>query len=255
MALWRPRAAALAGGLVAGGIALSGLWSRETGVLAGNEPPAEIVIDEEGARFAIEVRRGHKTGWFLDQRENRLRVRELAARAEVLDLFAYAGGFAVHAALGGARRVTLVDRAAPALAAARKNLERNRLEAERFELCAEDAFAFLARCAATGRRFDLVVCDPPSFAPSARARESGLFAYRRLNRAALEVLAKGGILCSASCSSHVSGDDLAAQIAQAAADAGRRLRLVERRGAAGDHPVIPGFPEGNYLAFLIYFSD
>ncbi len=245
-ALWRPHIDAVFAGISAGGVLLERLFDREEGVLIGDEPPKEILIDEAGARFAVDVRGGHKTGWFLDQYENRLWVRARAKDKTVLDLFSYAGGFAVHAGLGGARRVTCVDQAKPAAAAARANLERNGL-AERGEVVQEDVFAFLE---GQKRRFELVVCDPPSFAPSERSKKNALEAYERLNRAALSVCAPDGLLFTASCSSHVTADDLRNAVARAAADDGRRLRIIGKGGAGPDHPILPGFPEGDYLSLF-----
>jgi 23S rRNA (cytosine1962-C5)-methyltransferase len=257
-AFWLPRIDAVWDGLAAAGLALARLWARpvrasEHGagrVLRGDEPPAQILIDEHGARFEVDVRAGQKTGFFLDQRQNRRLVRELSAGAEVLNLFAYTGGFSVHAALGGARRVTSVDIARPAIEAARRNFGHSGLAADEHVFAAEDAFEFLARASARGERFDIVVVDPPSFAPSERARPRALRAYGKLDRLALDVVAPGGWLVSASCSSHVTGADMTAVLAAAAAAAGRRVRVVDVRGADRDHPVLPAFPEGSYLQAL-----
>jgi len=196
-----------------------------------------VMIEEHGARFEVDVVRGQKTGFFLDQRDNRQRVGTLAAGARVLNLFCYTGGFSIHAALGGARSVTSVDQARPAM---------ETLDASDHELVTGDAVAFLERAVDAGRRWDVVVCDPPSYAPSERARPKALRAYRRLNRLAAAVVEPGGVLVSASCSSHVNVDDMLAVLASA----GRRLRVTEIAGAGHDHPVAPGFPEGRYLKCL-----
>ncbi|WP_428268264.1 class I SAM-dependent rRNA methyltransferase [Haliangium sp.] len=258
-AFWRARLDGVWAGLQAAGAALSRLWVRSVvraaagsdeaagRCLRGDPPPERILIDEHGARFEVDVRAGQKTGFFLDQRRNRTLVRELSAGAEVLNLCCYTGGFSVHAALGGARRVTSVDLARPAIEAARRNFAHSGLDPKDHAFAAEDAFEHLARAAQRGARFDLVVVDPPSFAPSERARPRALRAYTRLNRMALEVVEAGGWLVSASCSSHVRAADLLAILAAAGAEAGRRLRVLEIRGADRDHPVLPGFPEGQYL--------
>ncbi len=254
---WRPRAGDVLAGLRDAGMNVGSAWlkpQRRGGgsgeLLDGDEPPALVVIEENGARYGVDVRRGQKTGFFLDQRDNRRIAGELAAGADVLNLFAYTGGFSVQAALGGARRVVTVDLAAGAVAAARDNFSRSGLEptAHRFE--AADAFEFIARERAAGARYDLVICDPPSFAPSARARGRALDAYRRLNAEALGLVAGGGVLLTASCSSHIGEVDLIDCVAEAAVRAGRRLRLRQIRGAATDHPVRPAFPEGRYLTLL-----
>jgi 23S rRNA (cytosine1962-C5)-methyltransferase len=255
---WRPLLGAVLDGLRDGGAAITGAWVRgargeedASGDAIG--PVPELVEIREGAaRFEVDVRRGQKTGFFLDQRQNRALVARHAAGLEVLNLFSYTGGFSVQAALGGARRVTSVDISAPAIAAARRNAERSGV-AEAHDAVAVDAFDFLADAATRRRRWDVVVCDPPSFAPSEKAKPKALRAYTRLNEAALAVVAPGGLFASASCSSHVSEGDLLGVVAEAAARASRRMRIRHILGAASDHPVLPAFPEGRYLSF--FFGD
>jgi 23S rRNA (cytosine1962-C5)-methyltransferase len=221
-------------------------------IVWGLAPEGELEVREHGLRFGVDLLRGQKGGLFLDQRENRALVRTLAEGRRVLNLFGYTGGFSIYAAAGGARETVTVDVAAPAIAAARRNFERNALPAERAGFAAEDAFAFLTRAAAAGERFDLVISDPPSFAPSRRARAVGLGAYRRLHRLCAAVTGPGGILCAASCSSHVDRDAFVATVHQGVRETGRRAELRELRGAAFDHPVIPQFPEGDYLKFAVF---
>ncbi len=225
-----------------------------TGALSvlGATPAGEIEIRENGLRFGVDLLRGQKGGLFLDQRENRALVRTLSAGRRVLNLFGYTGGFSIYAAAGGARETVTVDVAAPAIAAARRNFERNGLPADPAQFVAEDAFTFLARAAAAGERFDLVVSDPPSFAPNRRALSTGLGAYRRLHRLCAGVTAPGGILCAASCSSHVGRDAFVASVHDGAREAGRRAELRELHGAAFDHRVVPQFPEGDYLKFAVF---
>jgi 23S rRNA (cytosine1962-C5)-methyltransferase len=196
------------------------------------------------------VRAGQKTGFFLDQRDNRRAIRRHAAGQNVLNLFAYTGGFSLHAALGGARRVTSVDIAPPAIAGLERNLALTGLPADGHELAATDAFDFLARAARQGRRWDLVIADPPSFAPSERTRPAALAAYRRLAAAALAVTEPTGRFALASCSSHITEADLLEQLAELAPTTPLRLRAAA--GAASDHPVLPAFPEGRYLKFLLF---
>lgn len=241
-ALWRPFAPA-----IAEACGVRGLWDRAADRALGAEPPELIEIAEGDARFEVDVRRGQKTGFFLDQRANRRALRAYAAGADVLNLFSYTGGFSVHAALAGARRVTSVDKGEGVVAQARRNLELNALDAGAHPVVSQDVFELLERAVRDGRRWDVVVCDPPSFAPSERAKPRALRAYRSLNRQALDVVAPGGLLVSASCSSHVTDGDLLAAIAGAAADARRDVRAVAITGADVDHPVAPGFPEGRYL--------
>ena len=219
--------------------------------LAGDLPGAEIEVLENGLRFGVDLARGQKGGLFLDQRDNRALVGTLARGRRVLNLFGYTGGFSIYAAAGGAAHTTTVDVAPEAIHAARRNFERNRLPLESAELHAADAFAFLER--ATGDRisYDLVISDPPSFAPNRKALPAALPAYRRLHRLCAGVVAPGGILCAASCSSHIGRGAFERTIIEGAADAGRRWQLDEMRGAGADHPVARFFPEGDYLKFAV----
>jgi 23S rRNA (cytosine1962-C5)-methyltransferase len=221
---------------------------ERSGQAVRGDPPAEIEITEDDARFGVDVRRGQKTGFFLDQRDNRRAIRRHAAGARVLNVFAYTGGFSLHAALGGAAHVTSIDIARPAIDALAANVTRSGLPLDAHELVAVDAFELLARSATRGRRWDLVIVDPPSFAPSERARPSALGAYRRLAQQALDVVEPGGRFALASCSSHVHEADLLDIVAQITPVA----RLRASAGAASDHPVLPAFPEGRYLKFLLF---
>ncbi|HUK66735.1 MAG TPA: class I SAM-dependent rRNA methyltransferase [Anaeromyxobacteraceae bacterium] len=222
-------------------------------VLWGEEPPELIGIDEYGLRLLVDVRRGQKTGTFLDQRENRRRVRELArGRSLVLNCFSYTGGFSVAAALGGARKVLSVDQDELALELAKKNFAENGLDPSSHEFLPEDVFHLLGRLKKEGRRFDLLVLDPPAFAKSQRAVEGALAGYAALNRAALAVLAPGGLLVTASCSARVSAEDFFDAVRDAALKARVELQLVEERRQPADHPVSPQFREGRYLKCLVY---
>jgi 23S rRNA (cytosine1962-C5)-methyltransferase len=219
-------------------------------VLLGQPPRAPLVVREHGMRLEADVVAGQKTALYLDQRENRRRVRELAAGRSVLNLFAYSGGFTVAAALGGATRSCSVEQAGPATKALGRNLRLNGLAAAGHEVVEADAFAYLA---AASERFDLVILDPPSLAPSRDAVPAALQAYRRLNTLALSRLEPGGILVTCSCSSHVGPMDFAATLGAAARAAGRELSVVEERGAGADHPWRPEFPEGRYLKVLVAY--
>jgi 23S rRNA (cytosine1962-C5)-methyltransferase len=251
-AFWRPQLAHAIAGIEAGGIALSHVWvrgergARTEGDAHRGDPPAEIAIHEDEAAFVVDVRHGQKTGFFLDQRENRRTIRRHAAGASVLNLFSYSGGFSLHASLGGATRVTSVDLAPQAIATLHRNVELSKLDKAAHEGVVSDVFEFLKR--ARSRRWDLVIVDPPSFAPSERAKPNALAAYRKLCVAALEVVEPAGRFALASCSSHVTEAELVAMMAGVRPDA--RLRLSA--GAASDHPVLPGFVEGRYLKFLLF---
>jgi 23S rRNA (cytosine1962-C5)-methyltransferase len=221
-------------------------------VLWGAEPPDRIEIDEHGMKVLVDVRRGQKTGHFLDQRENRRMVRDLArGRPEALNLFSYTGGFSVAAALGGARHVVSVDVDQDAIALARENFRANGLDVADHAFAAEDCFDLLARHKREGRRFDLVVCDPPAFAKSQRAVEAAVAGYASLNRAALAVLAPGGLLVTASCSARVSVEQFTDAVKEAAFKARVDLQLVQETRQPPDHPVSLQFREGRYLKCLV----
>jgi 23S rRNA (cytosine1962-C5)-methyltransferase len=231
---------------------------------AGNRLPLDSVIDREaraggqerevvenGVRFIVDLAHAQKGGLFLDQRENRAFVADRARGKSVLNLFGYTGGFAVYAALAGARRTDTVDIARPAIETARRNFELNGLPLGNAGFHVADAVDFLTEVAARGDQWDIVISDPPSFAPRRDALPSALRSYQRLHRLAAAVTTPGGLLCAASCSSHVSADDFLATIEGGCRQAGRRWRLETMRGAAFDHPVIEAFPEGDYLKFAV----
>lgn len=211
-------------------------------------PPNPILFKENGLTFESDLIHGQKTGFFLDQRDNRARVEKLSKGKSVLNVFAYTGGFSVYAARGGAKEVVSVDISAPALEAALRNMAHNRLTAVPHETIAEDAFEVLVRMASQKRLFDMVIIDPPMFAQSEKQIDAALSAYRKLTRLGLGVLRKGGNLVQASCSSRVDVESFFDSIHQTAKEAGRRLTEIERTGHALDHPI--GFKEGAYLKCL-----
>jgi 23S rRNA (cytosine1962-C5)-methyltransferase len=211
----------------------------------------EREVLENGVRFVVDLAHGQKGGLFIDQRENRIRVAERARGKSVLNLFGYTGGFALHAAAAGARSTDTVDMARPAIEAARRNFELNNLPVDRAGFHALDAFEFLAAAIERGDHWDIVVSDPPSFAPKKDAVPAARQAYTRLHGLASAVTAAGGLLCASSCSSHFGKDDFLASIEAGARQAGRRWDFEALFGAAFDHPVLPAFPEGDYLKFAI----
>jgi len=211
----------------------------------------EIEVRENDIRFVVDLGRGQKGGLFLDQRENRQAVAGRAARKSVLNLYGYTGGFSLYAAAAGATQTDTVDIARPALATARRNFQINRLPLQRAGFHATDALAFLDQAARRAQRWDIVISDPPSFAPSRHALPNARNAYFRLHRLAATVVAPGGLLCAASCSSHFPRDEFLASVARGAAAAGRRFDLESVTGAGFDHPALPAFPEGDYLKFAI----
>jgi 23S rRNA (cytosine1962-C5)-methyltransferase len=217
--------------------------------LRGAREPTRIAISEHSLQFEIDLERGHKTGFYIDQRENRLRVRQLARGRDVLDGFCYSGGFALNARAGGAKSVTAVDSSADALALARGNAELNRLAP--VEWLEGDVFQLLRRFRDQGRNFDLVVLDPPKFAPTAAHAAKAARAYKDINLLAFKLLRPGGLLVTFSCSGGVSADLFQKIIAGAALDAGADAQIIERLGPGADHPVALNFPEGDYLKGLV----
>ncbi len=229
---------------------LEGLAPR-VGPLIGQEPEAPVVIEENGLRFSVDLRAGHKTGFYLDQRDNRALVRDLSRDREVLDAFCYTGGFALSALAGGASRVTAIDSSADALAAAREHVALNGLSAERTEFIEADVFAHLRRFRDQARKFDLIILDPPKLAPSAAALERAARAYKDVNLWAMKLLRPGGLLFSFSCSGAMQRDLFQKVLAGAAVDAGVEARILHHLSAAADHPVTLAFPEGEYLKGLL----
>ena len=226
-------------------------WVVDRATRNGGGRPDERDVLENGLRFVVDLAHAQKGGLFLDQRENRIRVAERTRGKSVLNLFGYTGGFSLHAASAGASRTDTVDVAAAAIEAARRNFELNQLplEAAKFHAC--DAFDFLTAAIEKGDRWDVVISDPPSFAHSKDAVPGALRAYRRLHRLAASVIEPDGLLCAASCSSHVSKDDFLESITTGVHQAGRKWAFEACYGAAFDHPALPGFPEGDYLKFAV----
>lgn len=210
----------------------------------GEAPPDEITIKEHGMELVANLFDGQKTGLFLDHRDSRLMVRGLSQGARVLNLYAYTGGFSVAAGLGGAVQVTSVDVAPKAIELAEKSWAKNGLSPELHEGIAMDVRDFWRE---ERSPFDLIVSDPPSFAPNEEAVESALDAYTKLHRACLEHVAPGGLFIAASCSSHVRGDMFDETIELAARQTGRVIQVLDRSGAPADHPRLMAFPEGDYL--------
>jgi len=205
---------------------------------------------EDGIRLEIEPLAGQKTGMFIDQRETRMRVGSLARGARVLDCYAYAGGFGLQAARGGAASVVAVDSSARAIARIESHAAANGVHIDAVEA---DAFRFLET--ATPRSFDLLVIDPPKFASARKDLEAARKGYERLNALALGAAAPGAVLVTCSCSQNVDAETFERIVAAAAKQAGRRVRVFERRGPASDHPLPPGFSEGQYLKVLLLYVD
>jgi 23S rRNA (cytosine1962-C5)-methyltransferase len=234
--------------------ALEGL-EPASGWLYG-ETDENIVIAEHGVNMKVDIVAGHKTGFYLDQRDNRLLLKELADGKRVLNCFCYTGGFSLQALAGGAREVISIDSSEPALATARANLALNpQLDAARAQWCGANVFEELRRLREAGEHFDLIVLDPPKFAPSSAHAARASRAYKDVNLNAFKLLAPGGLLMTYSCSGGVGLELFQSIVAGAALDAGRQGRIVSRLQGAADHPVLLSFPEGEYLKGLLVQVD
>ncbi|HYN89962.1 MAG TPA: class I SAM-dependent rRNA methyltransferase [Ardenticatenaceae bacterium] len=219
--------------------------------LWGRPPPRDMIVEEHGLRFRANLFEGQKTGLFLDQRENRRTLEGFSAGRSVLNCFAYTGGFSLYAARGGATQVTSVDIAGDALLDAAENFRLNGFDPDQHEFTSADVFELLQTFGQERRRFDVVVLDPPSLARNKSSLYAALRAYLRLNTLGLQLVARGGLLVSSSCTSQVSVDAFRDVLAQAGAAANRRLHVIHDAGQPPDHPVPAHFPEGRYLKFFV----
>ncbi|QSN61291.1 class I SAM-dependent rRNA methyltransferase [Caballeronia sp. M1242] len=224
---------------------------QTTGVLAGDPPPDTLVTNECGVRYHVDVKHGHKTGFYVDQRDNRVLVQQNAQGRDVLNCFCYTGGFSLAALKGGAARVVSVDSSGEALALARENVKANGFDAEKAEWLDADAFKTLRRLYDEGQRFDLIVLDPPKFAPSRETVDRAARAYKDINLSGFKLLRPGGLLFTYSCSGAIDADLFQKIVAGAAADARVDARILKRLGAGVDHPLLTAFPEGEYLKGLL----
>ena len=233
---------------------LEGLQPK-TGILRGELDSFIFPITEHNLKFNINLQSGHKTGSYLDQRENRLRVRELANDKDVLDCFCYTGGFTVNALAGGAESVLSIDSSTEALALCKENVTLNQLSAEKHTLLEGDVFQLLRKFRDENRSFDMIILDPPKFAPTAAQAERAARGYKDINLLAFKLLRSGGILVTFSCSGGVDAGLFQKIVAGAALDAGVEAQILEHVFQAADHPVSLHFPEGAYLKGLICYKS
>jgi len=227
-----------------------GLPSR-CGVLAGTEPPEHVEIEENGMRLLVDIKGGHKTGYYLDQRDSRFAVRQWAEGRDVLNCFSYTGGFGVAALLGGAKHVTQMDSSEPALDIAKKNAELNGLDPAVSEYLCGDVFKELRKYRDSRRSFDLIVLDPPKFIESRSQLDGGARGYKDINLLAFKLLRPGGLLFTFSCSGLMEMPLFQKIVSDAALDAGRNGQILAVLNQSPDHPVALNFPEGAYLKGLL----
>ena len=220
-------------------------------VVRGDRAETKQTIFDADITYEVDLFEGQKTGFFLDQRENRRVVRKFSADAEVLDVFTNDGGFALNALYGGARSAILVDASKEALQRADRNAQLNKFS--EYSLVAADAFDTLDQMVESKESFDLIVLDPPSFTKSRKNLPGALKAYKRLNKLGLQLIKNGGFLATASCSHHVSEEDFLQSVHQAALSAGCQLRLIHKNSQPFDHPVLLAMPETGYLKFACFY--
>lgn len=218
---------------------------RDGQQLIGDNPSGQVEFVENGLLFQADVIKGHKTGFFFDQRDNRSKARELAKGRRVLDVFAYSGGFTVYALAGGARSVTAIDVSEPALETLKFNVETNGFDTDQVDVMAADAFEGMRQLIASKRKFNMVIVDPPAFANSRASMRNAVLAYRRLVEMALRLLTNDGVLMMASCSSRINADMFYQLVTRSASVAGYELEVLEKTSHALDHPI--AFAEAEYL--------
>ncbi|MGI6643009.1 MAG: class I SAM-dependent rRNA methyltransferase [Bacillota bacterium] len=221
----------------------------QSGYIGGSFDPL-VEMDENGVRMLVDVQRGQKTGYFLDQTDNRLAVRRFCAGKTVLDAFCYSGGFGLSATKAGAQHVVFLDASQAALDLARATAERNGV-LEKVSFHAGNAFDLLRQLDGTGARFDVVMLDPPAFARSRKMAERALAGYKEINLRAMRLVKEGGFLCTSSCSQHVTTQEFDGMLADAASDANSSVRIVVSQGQRADHPILAGVPETEYLKFRV----
>ena len=221
------------------------------GVLFGKEPDELIEVIENGNKFFVDVNLGHKTGFYLDQRDNRKILEQFASGKEILNCFSYTGGFSVYAVKAGASKVINVDSSAESLVLAEKNFFLNGIDSSKFENTHDDVFKYLRKLRDTNRQFDVIILDPPKFAESVSQIDKAARGYKDINLLALKLLKKNGLLFTFSCSGHIVPDLFNKIIADAAADAGREVHILKYLTQSPDHTMLTSFPEGLYLKGLI----
>ncbi len=218
------------------------------GLVLGNLPPDLLIINEQGIKFLVDIQNGHKTGFYFDQRDSRLAVRNYYARhRRILNCFSYTGAFAVCALIGGCKHVINIDTSQAALNIAQKNIELNQLDISKTEFIRDDVFGLLRKYRSSGEEFDMIIMDPPKLAENKGQLPKACRGYKDINMLALQLLRPGGILLSFSCSGLMSVDLFQKILADAALDAGRDIQFIEQFHQAADHPVIATHPEGLYL--------
>lgn len=217
------------------------------GLISGELPPPLLAIEEHGMKLLVDIQQGHKTGYYLDQRDSRFATRGYVENKRVLNCFSYTGGFAISALMGNCRQVVSVDTSQEALDIAKQNVELNQLDLSKAEFLRDDVFKLLRKYRDSGEKFDVIIMDPPKFVENKNQLSGACRGYKDINMLACQLLNPGGILMTFSCSGLMTTDLFQKIIADAALDAGRELQFIEQFRQAADHPVIASYPEGLYL--------
>jgi 23S rRNA (cytosine1962-C5)-methyltransferase len=224
---------------------------QSKGILYGKAPEGLIEILENGIKFLVDIVLGHKTGFYLDQRDNRKLLQNFSSGSEILNCFSYTGGFSVYALKSGASKVINVDSSAEALSLAEKNFALNEIDSSTYENTQDDVFKYLRKLRDTNKQFDVIILDPPKFAESVSQIDKAARGYKDINLLALKLLKKNGLLFTFSCSGHIVPDLFNKIIADAAADAGREVHILKYLTQSPDHSMLTSFPEGLYLKGLV----
>jgi 23S rRNA (cytosine1962-C5)-methyltransferase len=222
-----------------------------SGVLFGKIPPDLIEIVENGIKFFVDIKNGHKTGFYIDQRDNRKLIQTYSKEKEILNCFSYSGGFSVFAVKGGAKKITNVDSSLDALSLAEKNLSLNGIDSSKYENVADDVFKYLRKLRDANKQFDIIILDPPKFADSASQIEKASRGYKDINLLAIKLLKKNGLLFTFSCSGHITSDLFNKIISDAALDSGKTIHIIKYLTQSLDHTMLTSFPESLYLKGLV----
>ena len=222
-----------------------------SGVLFGTEPSNLIEIVENGNKFFVDIKNGHKTGFYLDQRDNRKLFEKFSPGKEILNCFSYTGGFSVYAIKSGADKVINVDSSADALELAERNFVLNEIESSKYENINDDIFKYLRKLRDANKQFDIIILDPPKFADSVSQIDKASRGYKDINLLAIKLLKKGGVLFTFSCSGHITTELFNKIISDAALDSGRKVNVIKHLTQSPDHTVLTNFPEGLYLKGLV----
>jgi 23S rRNA (cytosine1962-C5)-methyltransferase len=224
---------------------------KKSGVIYGEDPPSDLVITEDGVKYSVDITSGHKTGFYLDQRENRRKIKNFSQDKDVLNCFSYTGGFGINALLSGAKKVTNIDSSAESLKMIEKNLALNDLDPARSEQVEGDVFKVLRTFRDSGKSYDLIILDPPKFAESKSQLDGALRGYKDINLLAFKLLRPGGVLFTFSCSGHIVPELFRKVVSDAAIDSGKNVHQLEILQQSSDHTVLMSFPESFYLKGLI----